>query len=68
MKNLTYDIFFDDDTNSNNMGFKESLQYCMNYIKTWNGSKHSYFEDYKGGIVRIICHETEEAVFTETVN
>lgn len=63
----TYDIFFDDDTASNNKGFKESLQYCRDYIKQFNGTDHSYFADYKGGNVRIVCNETGETVYETQV-
>ncbi len=63
----TYDIIFNDDNDSNNNGFKESLEYCQNYIITHNGSNHSYFEDYKGGTVQIVCNQTEEIVFETQV-
>ena len=59
----TYDIFFNDDVNSNNMGFKQPLVYCKDWIENHNGSAHSYFEDYKGGTVSIVCNETGETVF-----
>jgi len=60
---LTYDIFFDDDNNSNNKGFAESLEFCENYIKMHNGTSESYFSDYKGGSVSIRCNENELTVF-----
>ena len=44
----TYDVYFDDDTNSNNKVFAETLDYCVDYIKRWNGTTESYFADYKG--------------------
>jgi len=64
---LTYNIFFNDDTNSNDLGLKSDLEYCENYIEMHNGSNHSYFEDYKGGTVSIVCNETEETVFETEV-
>lgn len=64
--NKTFDIFFNDENNSNNKGFKESLEYCKKWIEMHNGSNHSYFEDYKGGTVSIVYNETGETVF-ETV-
>lgn len=63
----TYDIHFDNETMSNNKGFTESLQYCKDYIKTYNGTNESYFKDYKGGIVSIKCNETDEYVYETTI-
>jgi hypothetical protein len=65
--NSTFDIFFNDDSNSNNLGFKSSLEYCKDYIEMHNSSNHSYFSDYKGGSVSIVCNETEEVVFETEV-
>lgn len=65
--NNTFDIFFNDDSTSNNLGFKSSLEYCKDYIEMHNGSNHSYFADYKGGSVSIVCNETEEVVFETEV-
>ncbi len=62
-KKQTFDIIFNDDNNSNNKGFAISLDEAKNYIKMYNGTKESYFEDYKGGTVSIVCNETEETVF-----
>lgn len=64
---LTYDVHFNDSTDSNNKGFKHSFDYCKNYIEQNNGTKNSYFEDYHGGIVSIVCNETEETVYEEEV-
>ena len=36
-------------------------------ITYFNESNHSYFADYKGGIVQIVCNETEEVVYEEEV-
>lgn len=63
----TYDVYFDDEMSSNNMGFKSSYEYCLNWIQSNNGTNHSYFEDYKGGMVAIVCNETEERVYEEKV-
>lgn len=59
----TYDVVFNDDTDSNSKGFNTSFEYCKNYIEMNNGTNESYFEDYKGGYVQIVCNETEEVVF-----
>ena len=63
----TYDIHFNDSENSNSKGFKESLDYCKNYILQNNGSNISYFSDYKGGTVSVVCNETGVTVFETEV-
>jgi len=65
--NNTFDIHFNDNDNSNNKGFAESLEYCQDYIKRYNGTNESYFQDYKGGTVSITCNETNETVFETTI-
>lgn len=62
----TFDILFSDNNNSNNKGFEMSLADAKHYIQRNNGTNESYFEDYKGGTVSIVCNETEEVVF-ETI-
>lgn len=64
---FTYDIVFNDSGNSNNKGFESTIDECKAYIKFHNGTKYSYFEDYKGGIVSIVCNETGETVYEEVV-
>ena len=66
-KTLTYDVVFNDNYDSNNKGFRESFDYCKRYIKGYNGTNESYFEDYKGGTVSIVCNETGETVYEEEV-
>ena len=74
MKNSTklverkFDVFFNDDNNSNNKGFESSFEDCKNYIKWNNGTNESYFKDYKGGSVSIVDCETGETVYEEEVN
>ena len=63
----TYDVHFNDANDSNNKGFKESFEYCKDYIESYNGTDESYFADYKGVIVSIVCNETEEEVYSEEV-
>ncbi len=65
---MTYDVHFNDANDSNNKGFKESLDYCKNYISSYNGTDESYFADYKGGTVSIVCNETGEEVYSEDIN
>lgn len=64
---FTYDVFFDDDNNTNSKGWHESYKYCKDYIDMYNGTNESYFEDYKGGFVSIYCNETGEEVYSERI-
>jgi hypothetical protein len=59
----TYDIFFHSNDSSMNNGFCLSLEQAENYISMHNGTNHSYFQDFKGGLVQVVCNETEEVVF-----
>jgi|LakMenEpi03Aug12_release.lakeMendotaPanAssembly.Ray.scaffolds.fasta_scaffold4934840_1 hypothetical protein len=59
----TFDIYFNDSENSNNKGFKESFDYCLNYIDRNSGS---YFQDYPKGSVDIVSNETGNIVFSKT--
>ena len=63
----TYDVVFNCDSNSNAKGFKTTADYCKNYIANNNGTKTSYFEDYIGGSVSVVCNETEEVIFETKV-
>lgn len=63
----TYDVQFDDDDNTNSKGWRESYDYCKDYIESNNGTNNSYFVDYKGGTVSIVCNETGEIVYHEEV-
>lgn len=63
----TYNVVFNDEYNSNDKGFKSSLEDCKNYIEINNGSNESYFEDYKGGTVSVVCNETGEEVYSTIV-
>jgi hypothetical protein len=64
MENLTYDLLFNNDENSNHAGFAfASLDEAVSYIKRYNGKDESYFADYKGGIVQVICNETDDYYF-----
>ena len=65
--NKTYDIYFNDEYDSNNKGMKATLEECKGYIRYNNGTDHSYFADYKGGTVSIVCNETGETVYEEEV-
>lgn len=67
MKKKTYNVVFNDETSSNDKGFREPYDYCMNYIKSNNGTNNSYFKDYKAGTVSIVCNETGETVYETNV-
>lgn len=67
MKAKTYDVHFDDANDSNNKGFSQTFDYCKSYIESNNGSNESYFGDYKGGTVSIVCNETGEIVFEKII-
>lgn len=60
----TYDIRFDCANDSNYKGWRASYAYCQSYIYRYNGTEESYFKDYKGGTVTIVCNETGEEVNT----
>lgn len=62
MTTYTYDIHFDSGEHSNNKGFKLTYTEAEKYIKMYNGTNHSYFADYKGGVVSIVCNETSESM------
>ena len=59
----TYNVHFNDSENSNSKGFKVTESEAREYIKQNNGTNNSYFADYKGGTVSVICNETGETVF-----
>ena len=63
----TYDVHFNDDQDSNNKGFEYTLEEAKDYIQAYNGTNESYFEDYKGGTVSVVCNETGETVYEEEV-
>lgn len=60
-------MVFQSDDSSNSKGFDSTFDYCKDYIRMYNGTNESYFEDYKGGTVQIVCNETEEVVYEEDV-
>lgn len=67
IENYTYDVYFNDETDSNNKGMSDTMENCLEYIRQNNGTNDSYFADYKGGIVSIVCNETGETVYEEEV-
>lgn len=67
MKKLSYDVHFNDATNSNSKGFSASKQFCKNWIKAAQITNDSYFADYHGGTVSIVCRETGKTVFEKKI-
>lgn len=63
----TYDVVFNDERDSNNKGFKYSKEDAIEYVKSNNGTNKSYFEDYKGGNVQVVCNETQKVVYETKV-
>ena len=59
----TYDIVFNDSEARNNKGFMMNLEDAKAYIDGHNGTQESYFADYKGGIVSVICNETGQTEY-----
>ena len=65
--NGTYDVVFNDDSDSNSVGVNGSYDECMSWIESNRGDRSSYFGDYNGGTVSIYCEELEEYVYTESI-
>jgi hypothetical protein len=63
----TYDVVFNNNESSNDKGFARSIEACKEYIDAHKKLKDSYFEDYAGGTVSIVCNETGETVYNEEV-
>jgi len=63
-----YNIMFNDDQDSSDKGFAQTLDYCRNYIKTYAGTDESYFADYKGGVVSIVNNKTGQIVESYSVD
>ena len=61
-----YDVVFHDDDTSNDMGFNSSIDDCIQYIRTADRTS-SYWPDYVGGCVEVVCIETGEVVYRESL-
>ncbi|MCP4141285.1 MAG: hypothetical protein GY755_13545 [Chloroflexi bacterium] len=59
----TYDVHFNDSSDSSNKGFSISIEDCKNWIE-FNRSELS---EYAGGTVSIVCNETGEEVYSESI-
>ena len=63
----TYDVHFNDSNDSNSKGFSTTIEDAKDYIKSNNGTNHSYFADYKGGTVSVVCNQDGETIYEEEV-
>ena len=63
----TYDIQFNDNDGSNSKGFEMTIEEAKAYIIKNNGTNNSYFADYKGGTVSVVCNKDGERVYEEEV-
>lgn len=63
---MTYDIYFHNDENSNNKGFRMTWSEIIHYIRTADRND-SYWKDYIGGVFQIVCNETEEVIFEKEI-
>ncbi len=63
----TYDVQFNDANDSNCKGFEMTIEEAKDYIAINNGTNNSYFADYKGGTVSVVCLQDGETVFEEAV-
>lgn len=64
---LTYDVVFNDDESTNAKGMEATKVDAILYVKFYNGTNESYFADYKGGVVQVVCNQTGDVVYEETV-
>lgn len=60
----TYDVHFND---SNSKGFEMTIEDAKSYITSNNDTNNSYFADYKGGTVSVVCNQDGETVYEEEV-
>lgn len=64
----TFDVRFDNDEISDCKNWARPADECLAYIDNNNGTNHSYFADYKGGTVSIVCNESDEVIYSTEVN
>lgn len=63
----TYDVVFNDSNYSNSKGIHGTIEECMNWIENNRSDKSTYFGDYAGGTVSIICEQSGETVYEEEI-
>lgn len=64
----TYDVVFNDSCDSNSKGFSSTIEECMSWIESNRNDSSTYFGDYRGGTVSVVCNETGEEVYSESIN
>ncbi|MDY5353337.1 MAG: hypothetical protein SPG69_04815 [Bacteroides pyogenes] len=63
----TYDVVFNDSFDSNSKNIHGTIEECRDWIKKNRNDKSTYFGDYVGGTVSIICEQSGETVYEETI-
>ncbi|MGR4860075.1 hypothetical protein ABLT32_13705 [Bacteroides pyogenes] len=63
----TYDVVFNDSCSSNSKNIHGTEQECRDWIKKNRNDKSTYFGDYVGGTVSIICEQSGETVYEEEI-
>lgn len=63
----TYDVVFNDDVGTNAKGMQATKEDAIYYVQHFNGTNVSYFADYKGGVVQVVCNETGDVVYEEEI-
>lgn len=67
IENYTYDVIFNDECESNSKGIHGTYEECMNWIEFNRNDKSTYFGDYLGGTVSIVCEQTGDYVYNEDI-
>lgn len=64
---MTYDIQFHNNENSDSKGFAMTKEQALQYVHQHINSNDSYFADYKGGVVQVVCNENGEVVYEQAI-
>ena len=64
---INCDIVFNSEASSNAKGFSITFNEAKQYIEYNRETKNSYFADYKGGTVSIVCNETGIVLYSEKI-
>ncbi len=62
---MTYDVEFNDENDTNSKGFELSRKECEDWIRS--NRDDEYFRMYAGGTVSIRCNQTEDVVMEENI-